>query len=113
VVDFKYGHLKYIEVNDIIIMKDCIAVVKVRRHLTVSAASNEEFNLKNVLYSVNTQLYTSKGKVISLQAWSGPEGSRKLMLPDFMTKAQDGVKIVNLTHQPPLPPGNVPDTHFC
>jgi hypothetical protein len=26
-----------------------------------------------------------KGKVISLQAWTGPEGSRKLRLPDFKT----------------------------
>jgi hypothetical protein len=26
-----------------------------------------------------------KGKAIPLQAWTGPEGSRKLRLPDFMT----------------------------
>jgi hypothetical protein len=26
-----------------------------------------------------------KGKVISLQAWTGPEGSRRLRLPDFKT----------------------------
>jgi hypothetical protein len=26
-----------------------------------------------------------KGKAIPLQAWTGPEGSRKLKLPDFMT----------------------------
>jgi len=26
-----------------------------------------------------------KGKAIPLQAWAGPEGSRKLKLPDFMT----------------------------
>jgi hypothetical protein len=26
-----------------------------------------------------------KGKVIPLQAWTGPEGSRRLRLPDFMT----------------------------
>jgi hypothetical protein len=32
----------------------------------------------------------SKGKAVPLQAWSGPEGSRKLRLPDFMTTAQDG-----------------------
>jgi len=28
------------------------------------------------------------------------------MFPDFMTTAQDGGKVVSLTHQPPLPPGN-------
>ena len=27
----------------------------------------------------------SKGKAIPLQAWTGPEGSRRLRLPDFMT----------------------------
>jgi len=26
-----------------------------------------------------------KGKTIPLQAWTGPEGSRKLRLPDFKT----------------------------
>ena len=55
----------------------------------------------------------AKGKVGPLQAWSGPEGSRKLRFPDFMTMAQDGGKAVSLKHLPHLPPGNVPSTHFC
>jgi len=38
---------------------------------------------------------------------------RKLRFPDFMTTAQDGGKVVILTHRPPLPPGNAPGTHFC
>jgi hypothetical protein len=54
----------------------------------------------------------SKSKVVLLQAWSGPEVSRKLRFPDFMTTAQDGGKVVSFTHRPPLPPGNTPDTHF-
>ena len=54
-----------------------------------------------------------KGKAVPLQAWSGPEGSRKLRFSDFMTMAQDGGKVVSLTHRPPLPPGNTPGTHFC
>ena len=45
-----------------------------------------------------------KGKSVSLQAWSGPEVSRKLRLPDFMTTAQDAGKVVSLTHRPPLLP---------
>ena len=53
-----------------------------------------------------------KGKAVPLQAWSGPEGSRKLRFPDFMTAAQDGGKIVSLRHRPPLPPGNTSGTHF-
>jgi hypothetical protein len=39
---------------------------------------------------------TEKAKV-PLQAWSGPEGSRKLRFPDYMTTAQDGGKVVSLT----------------
>ena len=54
----------------------------------------------------------SKGKAVPLQAWSGPEGCRKLRFPDFMTMAQDGGKVVSFTHRPPLPPGNIPGTHF-
>jgi hypothetical protein len=34
-----------------------------------------------------------KGKAVPLQAWSGPEGSRKLRFPDYMTTAQDGGKV--------------------
>jgi hypothetical protein len=54
-----------------------------------------------------------KGKAVPLQAWSGPECSRKLRFPDLMTTAQDGGKVVSLTHRPPLPPGNTLGTHFC
>jgi len=56
--------------------------------------------------------YIDKGKAVPLQAWSGPEGSRKLRFPDLVTTAQDGGK-VSPTHRPPLPPGNAPGTHFC
>ena len=55
----------------------------------------------------------SKGKAVPLQAWTGPEGFRKLRFPDFVTAAQDGGKVVSLMHQPPLPPGNTPGTRFC
>ena len=54
-----------------------------------------------------------RGKSVPLQAWSGPEGSRMLRFPDFMTTAQEGGKVVSLTHRPHLPPGNPPGTHFC
>ena len=47
-------------------------------------------------------LFRSRGKLVSLQVWSGPEGSRKLGFPDLMTTAQDGGKVVSLTHRPPL-----------
>jgi hypothetical protein len=50
-----------------------------------------------------------KGKAIPLQAWTGPEGSRRLRLPDFMT--------IGTWRWPYAPaaftPGNIPCTHFC
>jgi hypothetical protein len=48
-----------------------------------------------------------------LLARSGPEGSRKLRFPDFMTTAQGGGRVVSVTYWPPLPPGNTPGTPFC
>jgi hypothetical protein len=58
------------------------------------------------------KIHKVKGKAVPLQAEDGPEGSRKLRFPDFMSTAQDGGKVVNLTHPPSLPPGNIPGTHF-
>jgi hypothetical protein len=37
--------------------------------------------LEPLLQTINT----GKGKVIPLQAWKGPEGSRRLRFPDFRT----------------------------
>jgi len=70
----------------------------------------------NVFYSsivTNNELFKILKELVLLQAWSGPEGSRKLIFPVFMTTAQDGGKVASLTHQPPLPPGKTPGTHFC
>ena len=53
------------------------------------------------------------GNAFPLQAWSGPEGSRNLRFPDYITAALDDGKVVSLTHRPSLPPGNAPGTHFC
>jgi len=56
-----------------------------------------------------------KGKVkaVPLQAWSGPEGSRKLRFQDMVKMAQDDGKVVSPTYRPLYPPGNTPGTHFC
>jgi hypothetical protein len=82
--------------------------------LTISKCLLDEDH-KRVSNSINATLNTDskKGKPDPLQAWSGPEGSRKFRFPDFMTTAQDGGKVVSLTQRPPLPPGNAPATHFC
>jgi len=37
--------------------------------------------------------YLKKCKAVPLQAWSGPEGSGKLRVPDFVTTAQDGGRL--------------------
>jgi len=38
---------------------------------------------------------------------------RNLRFPDFMTTAQNGGKVVSLTHRPHLHPGDSPGNHFC
>jgi len=64
-------------------------------------------------YVPHLEVLKGKGKAIPLQAWSGPEDSRKLRFPDYMTTAQDGGKFVSLRPRSPLSPGNAPGTHFC
>jgi len=41
-------------------------------------------------------VFVKKGKSVPLQAWTGPEGSRKLRLPDFMTMAQGSGRLLAL-----------------
>jgi hypothetical protein len=69
-------------------------------------------DFKKICDVVRRVIILGKGKAGPLQAWSGPEGSRKLRFPDSMTTTQDGGKVVSLMHRPPLPPGNAPGTHF-
>jgi len=69
--------------------------------------------LKPSVYFTYGREFLKKGKPVPLHAWSGPEGSRKLRFPDYMTLAQDDGKVVSLKHRPILPPGNTPGTHFC
>ena len=35
------------------------------------------------------------------------------LIPEARQSAQKGGKAVSPTHRPPLPPGNIPGTHFC
>ena len=37
--------------------------------------------------------HLGKGNSVPLQAWTGPEGSRKLGFPGFVTMAQDGCRL--------------------
>jgi hypothetical protein len=42
-----------------------------------------------------------------------PTGFQEVKIPRLHDTAQDGGKVVSLTHRPRLPPGNAPGTHFC
>jgi hypothetical protein len=55
----------------------------------------------------------NKGKAIPLQAWTGPEGSRRVRLPDFKTVTHECGEVFSPTHRPCLPQGNIPGTQFC
>ena len=44
-----------------------------------------------------TATVKGKDKSVPLQAWTGPEGSRKLRFPDFVTKARDGGRLSALS----------------
>jgi len=48
----------------------------------------------SVGYDMNSDVSKGKGKAVPLQA-------------------QEGGKVVSLTHRPPLSTGNTPGTHFC
>jgi len=88
-------------------------VLQFGRSLVRSQLVSVDFSLTVALGSTQPLTEMSKGKAVPLQAWSGPDGSRKLRFPDFVTTAQDGGRVVSLTHREPLPPGNAPGTHFC
>jgi len=45
-----------------------------------------------------------KVKAIHVLAWTGPEGSRRMSLPDFKIMAHEGSKVVIPTHRPHLTP---------
>jgi len=42
---------------------------------------NMNSTVVTLIYLIN--IYMMKGKAIPLHAWTGPEGSRRLRLPDF------------------------------
>ena len=53
----------------------CVCVCKIMAWCVVRLRTEERF----------PDMKGKKGKAIPLHAWTGPEGSRKLRLPDFKT----------------------------
>jgi len=47
--------------------------------------TDHNYGLKYSNYDVNKNIMEIKGKAIPVQAWTGPEGSRRLRPPDFKT----------------------------
>ena len=72
---------------------------------------NDRMNEK--CWAKRTESESTQQKAISVLSWTGPEGSRRLRLPDFKTIGTLSGKVVSLTHRPSLPPGDIPGTHFC
>jgi hypothetical protein len=99
-------------VNFCFLLQGCVRVVNYAIKVETRECPETSVTMQDENIRVQA-IGKGKGKAVPLQAWSGPEGSRKWRFPDFMTTAQDGGKLVSLTHQPPLPPGNTPGTHFC
>jgi len=53
--------------------------------------SKKDFQCRGLVYWQTSSV--KKGKAVPLQAWTDPEGSRKLKFPDFVTTAQDGGRL--------------------
>ena len=46
---------------------------------------NGKWGIRGNMPAIKIKQNKGKGKAIPLQAWTGPEGSRRLRLPDFKT----------------------------
>ena len=56
----------------------------------------------------------SNGKLISLQAWTGPQGSERLRIPGFLENRHMKVVILSTLHTDRLYlPGDTHGIHFC
>ena len=92
----------YIKVSCLLSLYACLSLLVVMKWMSL-------FYLCLFIY-IYIYIYVERerereSKAVPLQAWTGPECSRKLRFPDYVTTAQDGGKVVSLTHRPPLPPG--------
>ena len=65
---------------------------------------NYILNLCNVCRSYFHQSSRKgKGKAVPVTGLEWPRGFQEVRFPDFTTTAEDGGKVVSLTHRPPLP----------
>ena len=77
----EYGQMSTRPLSNINLFKLICTIARLQWH-----------SLPKTCYGGYNYIYI-KGKAVPLQAWRGPEGSRKLRLPDFVTTAQDGGRL--------------------
>jgi hypothetical protein len=53
--------------------------------MSVSTVNTNISSFGFFIYTVAFRKVMSKGEAVPLQTWTGPEGSRRLRLPDFKT----------------------------
>jgi hypothetical protein len=58
-------------------------------------------------------LLNVKGKATPYRPGQALGGTKSLRFPEFKQSAHEDGKFVSPTHRPPLPPENIPDSHFC
>jgi hypothetical protein len=80
-------------------------------HISTKSKTTREKRLSDKIMILS--VFTCIGKAFPLQAWTGPEGSRRLRLPYLKTIGHECGRVVNPTRRPPLHRGNIPGTNFC
>jgi hypothetical protein len=80
----------------------------------ISATMVIQLNYLTSLITTAFILFYLHIKAIPVQPWTGPEGSRRLRLPDFQESRHMKVLRLSALRTGRLyPPGNIPGTHFC
>jgi len=88
------------------VVVSCIEITSSQLTLAAAAATTTTTTTSTTTITTAVTANNSKGKgtAVPLQAWSGPEVSRKMRFPDFMTKAQDGGRLSALSTGRLYPP---------
>ena len=63
------------------------------------------FCVNSIIIKKKGKCKAIRGQPLTVPGVRGSQISRQ--------SAHEGGKVVSLMHQPPLPPGNIPGTHFC
>jgi len=72
----------------------CLQIIEIRADFIFYAEKNVEIPADVMFYAVQSWLLIlKKGISVPLQARRGPEGSKKLRLPGFVTTEQDGGRL--------------------